>query len=363
MGAEFRGYNRTDLSELRGVLDQAVKLLDGSTRDLLWWSGRDLGAWDWAIRRYGIPSIAPALKTVHDAGNGVPAIRDQFVRMWSIVDALIKLIDALAERNWDSNQDMGPLLDRFLAGRGFTILASRVYQYTQGARRADQVELAVQKAVGQAQHRYIVGPADPPEIHFIEQYPYDPKAEPTAADYRNWAWWGLKLQLAYQARPDLKDALPLYNHYRGATGTDMSFDYAKAYRDDAGVRTIVDGEVASARKEAERLIRAGAGNDFHISGVPSPSGNYDAGPETENWQKAIGDHVVWGDAQVSVRGNQVTMRITVHAQDRWNFNPDAKDIATGTDDAVNGRFGQLGWARPFNTHGSLQRTVTWTIDR
>lgn len=34
----------------------------------------------------------------------------------------------------------------------------------------------------------------------------------------------------------------------------------------------------------------------------------------------------------------------MHVEDRWNFNPGAKDIQTGIADAENGRFAVLGWA-------------------
>ncbi|GAB1646260.1 hypothetical protein [Krasilnikovia sp. MM14-A1259] len=55
------------------------------------------------------------------------------------------------------------------------------------------------------------------------------------------------------------------------------------------------------------------------------------------------------------------MRITVHAYDRYTFNNGSKDIVTGEPDASNGRFAQLGWAKSFNTSGSLVRDVSWTM--
>jgi hypothetical protein len=55
------------------------------------------------------------------------------------------------------------------------------------------------------------------------------------------------------------------------------------------------------------------------------------------------------------------VRIVVHAEDRDNFNPDAKDITTNIEDAENGRFAELGWAKAFNSSGSLVREVSWTV--
>lgn len=81
----------------------------------------------------------------------------------------------------------------------------------------------------------------------------------------------------------------------------------------------------------------------------------------ENWDKAIGQHAIWGSGNVTVRGDQATMEITLHAEDRYNFNAGAHDKATGIPNEENGRFESLGWARSYNSHGSLTRTVTWTL--
>ena len=84
-------------------------------------------------------------------------------------------------------------------------------------------------------------------------------------------------------------------------------------------------------------------------------------PTTENWQKALGDHKLWSSADVRVDGDRVTMTVTVHAADHYDFNRDASDIATGEPDDENGRFAELGWAKGFDTSGQTTRTVTWTL--
>lgn len=70
---------------------------------------------------------------------------------------------------------------------------------------------------------------------------------------------------------------------------------------------------------------------------------------------------MWSNADVQVHDGKITMRIVVHAEDRYNFNKGDADIATGTPDEENGRFAQLGWARSFDTHGEVVRTITWDI--
>ena len=89
-------------------------------------------------------------------------------------------------------------------------------------------------------------------------------------------------------------------------------------------------------------------------------------PATENWQKAIGAHVIWNSADVTVTppakvGDppQFSLRMTLHAEDRYNFNPGAADIATGQPDSDNGRFEVSGLAKQYINYATLQRDVKW----
>ncbi|MGH3772346.1 MAG: hypothetical protein ACRDRW_13275 [Pseudonocardiaceae bacterium] len=121
----------------------------------------------------------------------------------------------------------------------------------------------------------------------------------------------------------------------------------------------VDQEIIRAQTAAEELIREG-NTGFSMTGKASvvPDAYY---PQTENWQKTIGKHKVWSHSKVHVDGDTVTMQITVQGEDRYNFNRGQHDIATDAPDNENGRFTELGWAKPFDTHGSLTRTVTWQL--
>ena len=53
--------------------------------------------------------------------------------------------------------------------------------------------------------------------------------------------------------------------------------------------------------------------------------------------------------------------MTVHARDKWNFNRGQQDTVTGLGDEVNGRFEELGWAKGFETSGSMTKTYTWKV--
>jgi hypothetical protein len=59
------------------------------------------------------------------------------------------------------------------------------------------------------------------------------------------------------------------------------------------------------------------------------------------------------------------MIVTFYMEDMYNFNRGATSIPggldSGTEDNVNGRFSELGWATEFLTVGSMPRTVTWNV--
>lgn len=151
----------------------------------------------------------------------------------------------------------------------------------------------------------------------------------------------------------------MYEHYWSNTGEPREFDYDEAYDDDSGIRAGVDTEIARAAAAAEELIRDGH-TDFSMTGDASTVSG-DHYPTTENWQKAVGGYQIWSHSDVRLEANTVTMEITVEAEDRYNFNRGESDIATGTPDETNGRFTEVGWAQPFDTHGELTRTVTWEL--
>ncbi|GII24768.1 hypothetical protein [Planosporangium mesophilum] len=209
--------------------------------------------------------------------------------------------------------------------------------------------------------KYHVGPPTAPDLTFDDDFPYDPNAAPTPGDYASWAKWKAKLRGGQLLRVDLDDATAAYAHYMDGTGTDLRVDYEEAYREDANIRLAVDNEILSAQKEAERIYRETGQTGFQMTGNPSSVTALGGYPATENWQKALGDHTVYGTSDVVVNGNQITMKIKVHAEDMYNFNANAADIATGAPDNENGRFSTLGWAKGFPTHGQVERTVTWTI--
>lgn len=204
---------------------------------------------------------------------------------------------------------------------------------------------------------YKIGDPEKPHIDRDDDFVYDSK-DSNWRDHLNKTEWLAKLRGA-QIAGHLPDGTAMYEHYWKNTGEPKEFDYEKAYSEDSGVRAGVDQEIVRAQAAAEELIRAGNAN-FSMTGQASavPDEYY---PRTENWQKAIGGYQVWSHGDVRVDGDTVTMEITVRGEDRYNFNGGQNDIETGAPDDENGRFTEIGWARPFDTNGSLTRTVTWQL--
>ena len=208
---------------------------------------------------------------------------------------------------------------------------------------------------------YVIGPSTEPPLTYTDSFPYDPNARPTPADHLSWAKWGAQAAGAHLLRPDLDDALRVYDHYRDNSGTSITVDYEEAYREDANIAKAVDTEIGNAQAAAERLAAESGSSSFSMTGDATMVGTLGGYPATENWQKALGDHQLWSSADVTIVDGVATMTITVHAHDRYDFNAGMSDIATGTPDDENGRFAVLGWAKPFDTAGQLTRTITWNV--
>lgn len=195
-------------------------------------------------------------------------------------------------------------------------------------------------------------------IQYDDDFPYgSKKGDEGLGDYANWAKWGA-IHAGAEAIADMPDACELYAHFRDGSGTPRTFDYDKAYEEDAGVRNSVNNEVNQSLQAANEAVGAGQNGITLHSPMHNNEGYY---PQTENWQKAIGGYSTYTETDVQVSGDTVTATVTVYAQDKYNFNAGAQDIRSGASDAENGRFEELGWARSFETSGSTTQTYTWKV--
>lgn len=230
----------------------------------------------------------------------------------------------------------------------------------------------------------VVRSAQAPQFHFDHGFLDDgnggidesKRESPTAADFVALAKWRAKLNAAELLRPDLADATFRYRWFLSNLGGRVWFSYEQFARDDRNGQFVVQSAIEDVRAAAMELFDA-RGGAFVIQSGTIPVGATDENgqplnarynyPGTENWQKAIGAHVIWLEAKVSgdveprTGRQRIKVEMTLHALDRYNFNPGAQDIATGIADAENGRFEVTGLGKEFDSYSTLFRTIEFTM--
>lgn len=173
---------------------------------------------------------------------------------------------------------------------------------------------------------------------------------------------------------EIPDALAAYRHFLFGHGADRTFSYERYVAGDTSGATTLANAMLDAQDGAIQLYNAqyfGKSVQFKFSSGPISVGDPNKYyyprfpyPATENWQKAIGAHVVWlsGDVAVDASVGRANLHLTLHAEDRYNFNVGNHDIATGIPDAANGIFEITGLASQYMNYAELRRTVSWKIN-
>lgn len=188
---------------------------------------------------------------------------------------------------------------------------------------------------------------------------------PGFVDYAKYSWWGLKLNGSMALRWDLGNANRAYEHFRNGKGKDYFFDLPDYFDEDASGKITLE--------TVKNIAKASAAKFLTTSGIiKMTSVGFSAGsltdarfpyPATEDWQKAIGAFNFWVIADVSAIDKDgvvsYTMKLTVYAEDKYNFNPGQQDIATGIPDSDNGNFELTGLAQEFMQHGAYTETIKW----
>ncbi len=210
-----------------------------------------------------------------------------------------------------------------------------------------------------------LGPPTPPNIThdngFLDNFA---RRNPELGDYLALAKWRVMLEASEAFRPDLTDANAAYRHFLDGNGADRTFSYERFVENDPSGAIILNNLIADAQHHVEILSQGrtqfSITSDAYAIREGDPLFPY---PKTENWQKTIGAHHVWTSADVTVSGTPpnrtYTMVMTVHAEDRYNFNPNQNDIATGIPDSENGVFEITGLANQYMNRATLERTITW----
>ena len=143
-------------------------------------------------------------------------------------------------------------------------------------------------------------------IEWDDDFPHSSKAgQDTPEDWDNWYKWELYRQGAGWVLQH-SDSYDFYGHFRENTGTPKTFNFEKAYMDDAIIRNYVNTDLNASLQAANEAVMAGQ-TDVTLYSPKHAVGN----PATENWQRTIGGHTMYTDTDIKVEGDTVTATVTV----------------------------------------------------
>lgn len=226
-------------------------------------------------------------------------------------------------------------------------------------------------------------PNDPNPIPTVEPSQSDRDFYESELSKVTWAQRGDNFNIPFVDDPTdearrLEDGIEAYRHFLEGNGADRTFSYEEFVEEDESGQTVLNNAIADTQRGAEALYNLMVAEDPSLAGqivtfdvtsgvITVGSGEEYPYPDSENWQKAIGGHSIWNSATVTVTPSedggepQFSMDYTLHAEDRYNFNPNQEDIATGQPDAIRGeQLEKTGLAEQYMQYATLEREVTWT---
>ena len=204
--------------------------------------------------------------------------------------------------------------------------------------------------------------------------PTDPTPQATrpagALDHLSYATWSVveRLIAATPRGRRMPDALALYRHFLEGSGTPLTVDYSRFLREDPGgarVLTSISEDLRRAATEAMERDPVDACTLFTSDLVRVGRSERYPYPGTENWQKTLGAHHLYAEADVSMdrTARSIHARVTLRAVDRYNFNPGDYDSGSGLPDSWNGRLEQSGLAKQFDVQGNYHYELRFPVVR
>lgn len=225
--------------------------------------------------------------------------------------------------------------------------------------------------------RYKIGPPTRPPIKHDNGHLelYKPRA-PTLADRAKLAGWiailegsealcnaqtgSITPQCNYE---DLSDGNAAYRHFLFGNGADRQFNYERFLQNDPAAKNLIRDLVNDFEFHISIIGKDRVSFMVTSSTYSVQRGGIAPYPLTANWQKAIGGHVFWVSANVSASavGDKIyyDADITIHVEDRFNFNIGAADAATGIPDSANGIFEITGLGKQYMNFSTVTRHVRW----
>jgi hypothetical protein len=163
---------------------------------------------------------------------------------------------------------------------------------------------------------------------------------------------------------DLSDANGAYRHFLYGNGADRTIDYERYIKGDPSGRELISKLTADFQKHAAIIGKDRVQFSVTSEAFTVGHGGMAPYPATANWQKTLGAHFIWVSADVIVSANSKGIivfdaSVTIHVEDRYNFNPGSTDVATGIPDSANGRFEITGLAKQYTNYATIARHVKW----
>jgi hypothetical protein len=206
---------------------------------------------------------------------------------------------------------------------------------------------------------------------------------PTAEDFHEKERWSkIARGEIIQFSADFKDAADAYRHYLlDNDGKTLGIRYDGFLNDDASGKTVLQSAVDDIRTAVLDIFdtkfpqppTAATSVSIRVTSVVMTVGASQIPPNlrypypaTVNWQKKIGGHPLWVSGTATIESNpagprKVTIEMTMHIEDMYNFDPGKTDAQTSLPDDINGRFQVVGLATEFLQIGTATRTITFTV--
>lgn len=189
--------------------------------------------------------------------------------------------------------------------------------------------------------------------------------EPTYKEKLKYDYWRMKAAAARVLRDDLDDALDAYEHFLDNTGSPFEFDLGEYIKEDLSGEFLLNNAKDLTKDSIRKLIKKSGVYTVSSSGFRASDNSLEfSAPTTENWQKTIGEFNFWISASVVVIEEKglltYNVAMTIHAEDKYNFNPGQTDIATGIPDSENGIFEITGLAKQFMQYGTHTVKIQWS---
>jgi hypothetical protein len=229
-----------------------------------------------------------------------------------------------------------------------------------------------------ASGRYRIGPPVRPSIKHdnghLDKYRLH---EPTADDRRQLVKWiaileGSEALCNAQTGPYVPgcsgenqvDANAAYRHFLFGNGADRTINYERFLQEDASAKNLVKDIINDFQIHCSII-----GKDrmkFTVTSDSYKVGNRGIAPypASVNWKRAIGAHFLWVSAELiaSVDNNGkiwFDADVTMHMEDRFNFNVGATDVATGIPDSENGQLETSGLGKQYTNFATVTRHTRW----